>query len=148
MAARVTELAHVGGSIILLPYLATPDEYAASLPLEEANGRLFQFAEANTYTYRDYLDLLGLGALLNAKHRTRTFDFLGVSLIERLARESLVTKSWRPPATQGQSVTLGYFGKDGKWVKRPLQESRESPCPGFLLQQGETWCHCPNALEA
>lgn len=120
VAARVTELAHVGGSIILLPYLARPNEYAASLPLEEANGRLFQFAEANNCTYRDYLDLLGLGALLNAKHRTRTFDFLGDSLIERLARESLITKSWRPPSSQSQPVTLGYFGKDGKWVKRPL----------------------------
>ncbi len=120
VAARVLELAHVSGSVILLPYLALPDEHASSLPLEEANGRLFQFAEANGYTYREYLDLLGLGALLNAKHRTRTFDFLGASLVSRLARQSLVTESWRPPDSQGQPVTLGYFGKDGKWVKRPL----------------------------
>ena len=120
VAGRLTELAHVAGSIILLPYQPAPSDCPDDLPLEEANGRLFPFAEANGSTYRDYMELLGLGAILNAKWRSRTFDFLGDSLVAGLVRESLVTESWRPPATSGQPVTVGYFGKDGKWVKRPF----------------------------
>lgn len=119
VVARAVELAHVAGSIILLPYQPTPSE-CPELPLEETNGRLFPLAEANGYRYKEYLEVIGLAAVLNSKYRTRTFDFLGDGLVERLTRESLVTESWRPPASQGQSVTLGYFGKDGRWVKRLL----------------------------
>jgi len=120
VVGRVAELAHVAGSIILLPYQPIPVESPTGLPLEEANGRLYQFAEANGCSYKDYLDVIGLAAILNSKYRTKTFDFLGDSLTARLVRQSLVTESWRPPATPDQPVTVGYFGKGGKWVKRPL----------------------------
>lgn len=120
VVSRIAELAHVAGSIISLPYQPTPAESPPGLPLEEANGRLYPFAEANGYRYNDYLDVIGLTAILNSKYRTKTFDFLGDSLVARLVRQSLVTESWRPPASTGQPITLGYFDKNGKWLKRPI----------------------------
>lgn len=119
VAAYLTELSHTAGSVIVRPYQPDPSECPGALPLEEQNGKLFPFAPPGQY--RDFLDLLGLSAVLNAKYRSRTFDFLGGGLIPRLVRQSLITESWRPPTNDAdRPVTVGWFGKDGKWV-RPTQ---------------------------
>ncbi len=123
VTAFVTELAHVAGALIVVPYQPSPNEHTAHLPpkLELQNGKLFPFAEYNGVRYRTYQDLLGLAAVLNAKYRSHTFDFLGDSLISRLARSSLINESWNPhnnPATLNERpVIIGWFNKEGKWVR-------------------------------
>lgn len=116
----VTELAHVAGSLILIPYQPSPLE-CPTMPLELQNGKLFPFAEHNGVTYRVYQDMLGLAAILNAKYRAHTFDFMGESLISQLVRTSLTNRRWDPhhgSDTQcDRPVTIGWFNKEGKWVK-------------------------------
>ncbi len=121
IAAFMTKLAHAAGSLIVVPYQPSPKECAINIPLELQNGKLFPFAEYNGASYRAYQDLLGLAAVLNAKYRSRTFDFLGDGLIPRLVRSSLVSKNWDPrnaPDIQNERpVTVGWFNKEGKWVR-------------------------------
>lgn len=123
-AAFMTRVAHVAGSLIVVPYQPSPIEcvsIASNPPLEYQNGRLFPFAEFNGVSYHNYQDLLGLAAVLNAKYRSHTFDFLGDGLISRLVRSSLVSKSWDPRNAPGiqndRPVIVGWFNKEGKWVK-------------------------------
>ncbi len=119
VVAFMTNLAHVAGSLMVIPYQPDPVECPASLPLELQNGKLFPFAEGNQLGFRGYQDILGLAAMLNAKYRAHTFDFLGDGLISRLVRESLVTERWDPRNSPGPSrpVTVGWFNKEGKWVR-------------------------------
>lgn len=120
-AAFITKLAHITGSIIVVPYQPFPNEHDLSLPLELQNGKLFPFAEYNGLSYRAYQDLLGLAAVFNAKYRSHTFDFLGDGLISSLVRSSLVHESWDPhknPGVQNERpITVGWFNKEGKWVR-------------------------------
>ena len=100
-ARAATLLAHHVGSVILVPYQPTPGE-CPELPLEQQNGKLFPFREQNGYTYRDYLDVMGLAVVLNAKYRTKTFDFLGEGMVARLFRDSLERRAWKPdPEVKG-----------------------------------------------
>ena len=119
VVAFMTRLAHVAGSLMVVPYQPAPSECAPTLALELQNGKLFPFARDNSSHFREYQDILGLAAVLNSKHRSHTFDFSGDGLISRLVRESLVTESWRPPDTTGNArpVTIGWFNKEGKWVR-------------------------------
>jgi hypothetical protein len=119
VVALMTRLAHAAGSLMVVPYQPAPSECAPTLALELQNGKLFPFARDNGSHFREYQDILGLAAVLNSKHRSRTFDFSGDGLISRLVRESLVTESWRPPDTPGNArpVTIGWFNKEGKWVR-------------------------------
>ncbi len=119
VVACMTKLAHVAGALMVIPYQPAPAECDPTLALELQNGKLFPFAEGNHLSFREYQDILGLAAVLNAHHRSRTFNFLGGGLIPRLVRESLVTESWRPPASteHDRPVTVGWFNKEGKWVK-------------------------------
>lgn len=121
IAAFITKLAHVSGSLIVVPYQPSPLECPANLPLELQNGKLFPFAEYNGVSYRSYQDVLRLAAVLNAKYRGNTFDFLGSGLISRLVRSSLVSQNWNPqnsPSLQNERpVTIGWFNKEGKWVR-------------------------------
>jgi len=119
VVAFMTRLAHVAGSLMVVPYQPTPSECDQELPLELQNGKLFPFASGNGSYFREYQDILGLAAVLNSKHRSHTFDFSGNGLISRLVRESLVTESWRPPSTEenARPVTIGWFNKEGKWVR-------------------------------
>lgn len=112
-------MAHVAGSLIPIPYQPSPSEADGDPDHILHNGKLFPFAEANGITYRAYQDLLGLAALLNAKYRQQTFDFLGEGLIARLVRESLVTERWDPRKSDMPSrpITIGYFNKEGRWVR-------------------------------
>jgi hypothetical protein len=119
VVAFMTRLAHVAGSLMVIPYQPAPSECAPTLPLELQNGKLFPFARDNGSDFRGYQDILGLAATLNAKYRSCTFDFLGDGLISRLVRESLVTESWNPRNLPGHNrpVTVGWFNKEGKWVR-------------------------------
>jgi hypothetical protein len=119
VVAFMTKLAHIAGSLMVIPYQPAPAKCAPTLPLELQNGKLFPFAENNYLSFRGYQDILGLAAMLNAKYRSHTFDFLGDDLISRLARQSLVTESWNPHNSPGHDrpVTVGWFNKEGKWVR-------------------------------
>jgi len=100
-ARLTTQVAHRIGSVILVPYQPTPEE-CTQLPLEAQNGKLFPFRNLNGVTYRDYLDLMGLAVVLNAKHRSRTFDFSADGLIPHLLRESIERRGWDPdPSVKG-----------------------------------------------
>lgn len=92
----MSRLAHVTGSVIPWPYQPAPSE-CDGVPLEEQNGKLFPFRQQNRVTYRECLHLLGLAAILNAKYRERTFDFLGESAISRMFRDSVGRRAWDPP---------------------------------------------------
>lgn len=100
--ARLAALvAHHVGSVIFWPYQPTSCE-CPGIPLEEQNGKLFPFRTANGYTYHDYLNVMGVGTVLNSKYRTRTFDFLGNEMVSRLFRESISRRSWEPnPEVKG-----------------------------------------------
>jgi len=100
--ARVaTFVAHHAGSVIFWPYQPLPNE-CPQLSLEEQNGKLFPLRGRNGLTYRDYLEVLGLGVVLNAKYRQRTFDFLGDGLISRLFQDSVARRGWDPdPEVKG-----------------------------------------------
>jgi hypothetical protein len=103
-AQLATVIAHHVGSIILWAYQPSPDE-CIGIPLEDQNGKIFPLRGRNNRRYRDYIDLLGLAAILNAKYREHTFDFLGESLIPRLLRESFGRRGWDPdPAVKGSLV--------------------------------------------
>jgi len=123
-AGFMAEVVHEAGSLIVIPYQPKPEEMERlqpGTPLEYQNGKLFPFAEYNGVGFRDYQELLGLAAILNAKYRSHTFDFLGDSLISRLVRASLVSESWDPHKTPGMQnerpVIIGWFNKEGKWVR-------------------------------
>ncbi len=103
-ARLATTIAHYAGSIILWAYQPQSAECHGVL-LENQNGKIFPLRGHNIRTYGDYLDLLGLAAILNAKYRERTFDFLGEGLVPRLLRDSFGRRGWEPdPAVKGSLV--------------------------------------------
>lgn len=112
LASRVqvaSHLVHHMGSVIFWPYQPHPDE-CPDVPLEGQNGKLFPFRADNSYTYRDYLNVLGIGTVLNAKYRSQTFDFLGDGLTSRLFRESVVRRGWDPDPEVKGSIKLPMRG--------------------------------------
>lgn len=96
-AARlVARLAHLAGSVIPVPYQPVPGHPSVDDPWE-GNGKLFPFAEANGSSFMEYMELLGLCSIVNAKYRDRTFDFMGEdSLIARSVQRSLRNRAWDP----------------------------------------------------
>lgn len=111
VAARLTYLTHIVGSINLVPYQPTPgtrafERYGHYLPveLEKQNGKLFPFARLNFATFSDYQELTRLAALLNSKYRSTTFDFLGDGEVGKMVRKSIAEETWRPRL--GESVPL------------------------------------------
>src|SRR5581483_3759396 len=104
-ARLATLLSHHVGSVILWPYQPTPNE-CPEIELEDQNGKLLPFRHDSGLTYRDYLELLGLAAVLNAKYRTRTFDFMGTGLISQLFQRSIVRRAWDAPDEVKGSVNL------------------------------------------
>ena len=97
------------GSLIFWPYQPLPDE-CPSTPLEAQNGKLFPFRTRNGYTYRDYLNVLGVATVFNAKYRSHTFDFLGESFVSQLFRESVVRRGWDPDPDVKGSIKLPLRG--------------------------------------
>ena len=104
-AALATRVAHHIGSIIPWAYQPALNE-CPEIPLEGQNGKLYPLRERNGLEYRDYLDLLGLAAILNAKYREHTFDFLGDQLIPTLLRQSIANRGWDPSPEVKGTLTL------------------------------------------
>jgi hypothetical protein len=101
-----TKLAHHVGALIIWPYQPAPEE-CPDLSLEEQNGKIFPMRARNGYRYDDYLEFLGLAAILNAKYHSRTFDFLGEGFMSRLFRDSVARQGWDPdPAVKGRANPL------------------------------------------
>jgi len=100
-AALATHVVHHIGSIIPWAYQPAIDE-CPGLLLEDQNGKLFPLRKHNGRKHRDYLDLLALATILNAKYREHTFDFLGDGLIPTLVRQSIAKRGWDPdPEVKG-----------------------------------------------
>jgi len=76
------------------------------MELESQNGKLFPLRNLSGIRYSEYMDLLGLAVVLNAKYRERTFDFLGDGLVGRLFRDSVARRGWDPPQEVKGSVNL------------------------------------------
>ncbi len=103
-AERLIRLAHVVGSVNLVPYQPTPgtaiykhyQAYLDQIPLELQNGKLFPFAKLNNASLTDYQELIRLATLLNSKYRSTTFDFLGNDEISRMVRQSIAQETWKP----------------------------------------------------
>jgi radical SAM superfamily enzyme YgiQ (UPF0313 family) len=100
---RLTKLAHIVGSVNLVPYQPTPgteifEMHKSQLPaeLERQNGKLFPFAKVNGATFSDYQQLMRLAALLNSKYHSTTFDFLGNDEIAQMVRKSVAEERWQP----------------------------------------------------
>lgn len=101
---RLTRTASVVGSVNLVPYQPTPGtetyarhlSYLNEIPLELQNAKLFPFAKLNNVDFSEYQELIRLGALLNSKYRSTTFNFLGDNEIATMARKSIADEAWRP----------------------------------------------------
>lgn len=97
----VVRIASVVGSVIVWPYQPDPRELDGT-PLEMQNGKLFPLRTANGFTYREYLEVLGMAAIMNSKYRDKTFDFFGAGLAARMFRESVNRRGWEPdPSVKG-----------------------------------------------
>lgn len=104
-ARMVTRVAHALGSVVIWPYQPSLDE-CPGVELDLVNGKLFPLRAQNGATYRDYLNVQGLGVVMNAKYREHTFDFLGQSLVARMFRDSLAREAWVPDASVKGSLRL------------------------------------------
>lgn len=107
VTTRLTHLAHIVGSVNLVPYQPTPgskiyEQYKQYLPteLEKQNGKLFPFAQLNFAKFSDYQELTRLAALLNSKYRSTTFDFLGDDQIGQMVRQSIALETWKPKVVE------------------------------------------------
>ncbi len=108
VAERLVRIASIVGSVNLVPYQLTPVSpeaklYERWLPRSDGeldpsllNAQLFPLARAAGASLEDYWELTRLAALLNSKYHSRTFDFLGTSLVSRLVRTSLHERRWDP----------------------------------------------------
>ena len=90
---------------MLWPYQPLPNECVGQ-SLEQQNGKLFPLRKLSGNHYSEYMDLLGLAAVLNAKYRERTFDFLGEGLVGRIFRDSVARRGWEPSEDVKGSVQL------------------------------------------
>lgn len=108
VAGRLVRLASIVGSVNLVPFQYTPgtpgalafgewlaqrDGHIAPTTL---NAQLFPLARLAGASLEDYRELTRLAALLNAKYRSRTFDFLGSSLTAKMVRQSINEETWDP----------------------------------------------------
>lgn len=107
VSERLIQLAHIAGSVILVPFQYVPGLHSGPLftraltqngrlAPEKLSSRLFTIARLSGKTLEDYMELTRLAALVNSKYRSKTFDFLGEGLAARLLRESLRTHGWNP----------------------------------------------------
>jgi len=105
---RLIRLAHIVGSVNLVPYQFTPGTRYACLhePLlagrdgeirpEKLNCKFYPLARLAGARYADYAELTRLATLLNSKYRSRTFDFLGDGFIARMVQRSIRDEGWKP----------------------------------------------------
>lgn len=105
---RLIRLASIVGSVNLVQYqhnAGTPDGrmYEALLSQDDGhrdltmlNCKFYPLARRTGVPYENYLELTRLATLLNSKHRSRTFDFLGTSLVVKAIQTSLRERVWDP----------------------------------------------------
>jgi hypothetical protein len=107
VSERLIRLAHIAGSVILVPFQYVPGLHQGSLfnralaqngsfSPEKFNSKIYPLARLSGQTIEEYLELTRLAALLNSKYRSKTFDFLGDSLTAKLFQQSIKTESWNP----------------------------------------------------
>ncbi|MDP9347931.1 MAG: hypothetical protein M3P24_02100 [Gemmatimonadota bacterium] len=101
----ITRIAHAIGSVVIWPYQPQPEEWLDD-DLELWNGKFYPLRQLNGATYRDYLNVMGIAVVLNAKYREYTFDFLGDSLVARMLRDSLAREAWVPEPTLKGPIAL------------------------------------------
>lgn len=125
---RLIRLSSVVGSVNLVQYqfsrnTAAGDMYApllsrvnGNLDLTTLNGKLYPLSRLTGVPFAHYVELTRLAALLNSKYRSKTFDFLGNSLIARAFQTSLSTGSWNPFTRSGSpnSETIPLTLQQGK----------------------------------
>jgi len=104
---RTIELAHIAGSVIIVPYQYSPGTTNHPLIMralnqngyftpEMWNSKLFPMARLSGKKIEDYIELLRLTRLLNSKYRSVTFDFLSQSFVAQLFRESIHSAGYDP----------------------------------------------------
>ena len=109
-ARLAAHFAHHTGSIIFWPYQPLPSE-GLELSLELQNGKLFPYRRENGYSYRDYLNVLGIGTLFNARYRGKSFDFLGRGLMSQIFLNSVNNQGWDPDPSVKGSTSLPARGR-------------------------------------
>lgn len=90
------------GMVIPKPYTPLPgsEEYkllldkGVYLEPEDLSPHRMPLAALNKINSADYTDIYRMTAFLNMKLRGHTFDFLGVSYLSRVIRESLLGQKW------------------------------------------------------
>jgi len=93
-AALLADLGHIAGSVIPTPYQPLSVREGAD-PWDQ-NGKLFPCALKDG-EFMDFARVLGLAAIVNAKHRSRTFDFGAEdSRVARSVRRALADRAWDP----------------------------------------------------
>jgi hypothetical protein len=135
ISERLIRLAHIVGSVILVPFQYVPGLHQGPrferalarngiLTPERFNSKLYPLALLNNQLLEEYIELTRLMALLNSKYRNQTFDFLGDSLAAKLFRQSIKSEGWNP------------FSKS----QPPLPEVREQeviPLQAVTVTKGE-----------
>lgn len=107
ISERLIRLAHVVGSVILVPFQYVPSLHQGprfervlaqngSFPPEKFNSKLYPLASSSNKPLEEYIELTRLMALLNSKYRSQTFDFLGDSLAAKLFQRSIKSEGWNP----------------------------------------------------
>lgn len=105
---RLVHLASIVGSVNLVQYqysAGTPDGRMYEPLISQNNGhkdltqlncKLYPLARRTGNSYKDYVELTRLSALLNSKHRSGTFDFLSESIVGKAIQTSLREHGWDP----------------------------------------------------
>ena len=107
VSERLIQLAHIAGSVILVPFQYVPGLHKGPLfnrvlrqnghfAPEKFNSKLYPLAILSGKNFEEYMELTRLAALLNSKYRSESFDFLGESLAAKMFRESIRTEGWNP----------------------------------------------------
>lgn len=110
LTERTITLAHIVGSVIVVPYQYSPGQESHPLITkalnqnghftpEMWNSKLFPLARLSGKKIEEYIELLRLTRLLNSKYRSVTFDFLGDSLTANLFRQSINSEGYTLPQT-------------------------------------------------
>jgi hypothetical protein len=116
---RMVRLAHIVGSVIVVPFQYVPGLHTGPL-FERAlaqngrmlpqdhNSKLFPIGRLCGKSIEDYVEVMRLATLLNSKHRSKTFDYLGNGLAAKLLRESIRSGAWNPFATSQSAPSISH----------------------------------------
>ncbi|MCQ3972382.1 MAG: hypothetical protein DPW09_02925 [Anaerolineae bacterium] len=116
ISERLIRLAHIVGSVILVPFQYVPGLHQGprfervlaqngSFPPEKFNSKLYPLASLSNKPMEEHIELTRLMALLNSKYRSQTFDFLGDSFAAKLFQQSIKSEGWNP-FSKAQPISL------------------------------------------